>query len=331
MATSPQPNSNALQNQATTLKVGLASFSALDTTRVQSMLDVAKRWLRHTWVVSHPDACDMLITKPDENSPESFVALTFKRRLADFRYREKVEHPLRMQILLDLFRLIEDFLELDEPHTPTEPPTKSGFLAQKKKQNPLFSALEAHFDTDIAHTNTWVMLRNGEPWFGVSPSLQKAYINASLADEISDVADTDTYEIRSHKSMEKILLNGDCMPIAEWWWQLGVFLSRFDIAPSLQGERNLYHMTLWPDFGRLAHHANHVRLAAHMSIAPCSIQMLTDATGAKPRHISSLINALWLMQSLETEVVDPSDSDTPEPQQPAVPSIFNKIRAKFKL
>lgn len=324
-------NNTASPTMAPIVGVALESFTARDATRVQSMIDLSKRWLRYKWVVCSQDACDMLIKKTTNEDGEGDISLLFKGRLEDFRYREKVEHPLRMQVLLDLFKLIEDFLELEEPSAPVAQKPKKGFLRQKKVENPLFKALEEHFSNGFDASASWVMMRNGEPWFGISPQAQKAYINTLPSGQTPDVGDDDTYEILPHSKVQKIVISDHSMPIPEWWWHLGVFLSRFDIAPSIQGDQYRYLMTLWPDFGRLAHHANHVRVAAHIAIGPCNAKTLADLTGAKPRHVSSLINALWLMQALETEVTEDSEPEPTGSLQSAVPSIFNKIRARFKL
>lgn len=309
--------------------VALDAFTPRNATRVQSMIDLSKRWLRYQWIVCSNDSSDMLISRTKNNMDEDEITLTFKGRLADFRYRDKIEYPLRMQVLLDLFKLIEDFLELEEPSQTTE--VKKGFLRQKKTENPLFRALETHFDSNFDPNASWVMIRNGEPWFGICPQAQKAYISTLPSGQTPDLQNSDTYEIRSHSKVQKIVISDHSMPILEWWWHLGVFLSRFGIIPSIQGDQFRYEMSLWPDFGRLAHHANHVRIAAHIAMAPCSAKALADLTGAKPRHVSSLINALWLMRFLQTQIVEETEATPSGATQSAVPSIFNKIRARFKL
>lgn len=312
--------------------VALEGFKPRDATRVQSMIDLSKRWLRYKWVVCATDASDLLIRKTTTAQGDDDILLTFKGRLDDFRYREKVDFPLRMQVLLDLFQLIEDFLVLDEPAVVAPAPAKKSFFKQRSAQeNPLFITLENYFSGRQDPQESWILFRNNEAWFGIDPTNKRAYINTLPAGQSPDISAHDHYEVRLHNSVQKVVISDHVMPLMEWWWHIGIFLSRFGIMPSVRGDNVEYYMTQWPDFGRLAHHANHVRLAALIAQGAYREKVLTELTGAKPRHISSLINALWLMEALESHQAQDEAEPIPAPTKSTVPGIFNKIRARFKL
>lgn len=311
--------------------IALDSFKPSDATRVQSMIDLSKRWLRYKWIICAASASDMLIKKTKTPQGEDDIVLQFQGRLQDFRYREKLEHPLRMQVLLDLFQLIEDFLVIEETAEVAPTPSKTRLFGQRgAKKNNLFSALETYFQKRGDPKESWVVYRNGEPWFGIDPKNERAYIKTMPSSQSLEFDNDDKYEVQVESNVQKVVKSEHVMPMTEWWWHLGIFLSRFGIVPSISGEKHLYYMTLWPDFGRLAHHANHVRIAANIALTPCNSETLAELTGAKPGHISSLINALWLMESLDTSIATEATASV-SAKKASVPSIFNKIRAKFKL
>lgn len=340
------------QNAAEDNQAGMApvigmnfkSFSDTEIAVVQSMMSLSKRWLRCKWVVCSEDACDMIMSHAPGESGVEEVKFQFKGRLDGFRYRDSVEFPLRVRVFLDILQLIEDFLVLEEDDDPSA--EISGHKNSKKGKdspaevNPL-TVLETHLELKHNSKKPWAMMRDGEPWFGVDQGANKAIINAKLnGQSITDSNHFEIKQLQDSKELQTLLDNEQVLPLSEWWWHTGVYFSRFGLFEKLNKKNQVFELTAWPDFGRLPHHANHIRIAALIGTKPFGTKSLKELTGAKPRQIISLINALWLMSALEVSEIELEAEEEQEDEAEqgkiaakigAIPSIFKRIRSKFKL
>lgn len=83
-------------------------------------------------------------------------------------------------------------------------------------------------------------------------------------------------------------------------WRIGVFGPRDALVPLVNAE-SLFKLKRWPDFGRLEHNADHLRLAARMARQFGSVADMAAAIGQPPEKVRPFVNACVLCELMLVE------------------------------
>jgi hypothetical protein len=114
-------------------------------------------------------------------------------------------------------------------------------------------------------------------------------------------------------------------------WRLGLHGTKHRLLPELPPDGR-FKLRRWPDFGRVEHCADHLRLAARLVRQPASALELAIALGQTPSNVTAFLNACALCDLLEVHAA----CDAPRPTAPARMSprysgLFRTIRSALGL
>lgn len=88
-------------------------------------------------------------------------------------------------------------------------------------------------------------------------------------------------------------------------WRLGLHGEKSRLLPELPANAH-FKLRRWPDFGRIEHTADHLRLAARLVRQKTTVLELALAASLPVSNINSFINACCLCELIEVHPVDPA-------------------------
>lgn len=91
-------------------------------------------------------------------------------------------------------------------------------------------------------------------------------------------------------------------PIDWLLWRLGLQGAGDQLLPMLASTAR-FALRRWPDFGRLKHDQNHMRMAAWLTCAPLSIDEVVSSAGLSANSVRAFINACALCDLIEVHPV----------------------------
>jgi hypothetical protein len=112
-------------------------------------------------------------------------------------------------------------------------------------------------------------------------------------------------------------------------WRLGLHGEKNRLLPELPANAS-FKLRRWPDFGRIEHTADHMRLAARLVRQKSTVLELAIAAGLPVSNVNSFINACCLCELVEVHPVEHATNSvrTTAVVQPArYAGIFRTIRS----
>jgi hypothetical protein len=109
-------------------------------------------------------------------------------------------------------------------------------------------------------------------------------------------------------------------------WRLGQQGCKSRLLPELPADAH-FKLRRWPDFGRLEHTPNHLRLAARLVRQRMTVLELAIVTGLPVSTINAFVNACCLIELLEVHAVDQENGSTSGARPSRYRGIFGAIRS----
>jgi hypothetical protein len=127
------------------------------------------------------------------------------------------------------------------------------------------------------------------------------------------------------------LFAGEGHDLDELLWAVGVAAFDGSAASWLRpGDR--YRLSRWPDFGRMGHSPEQLRMTAVLANVAVSAAELALAAGVGREEAQRLLNALTLMRAAHAaSEARPAAEPTPAPGPVAHPGLFARLRARLGL
>lgn len=117
--------------------------------------------------------------------------------------------------------------------------------------------------------------------------------------------------------------------IDELLWRLGLHGEKSRLLPELPADAS-FKLRRWPDFGRIEHLPEHLRLAARLVRQKSTVLELAIAAGLPVSNVNSFINACCLCELIEVHAVEyavrTTSASTPAPPT-RYAGIFRTIRS----
>lgn len=115
----------------------------------------------------------------------------------------------------------------------------------------------------------------------------------------------------------------------ELLWRLGLHGEKSRLLPELPADAS-FKLRRWPDFGRIEHTPEHLRLAARLVREKATVLELAMAAGLSVSNVNAFINACCLCELIEVHAVEHAvrtvRATTPS-QPPRYSGIFRTIRS----
>lgn len=128
---------------------------------------------------------------------------------------------------------------------------------------------------------------------------------------------------------ELVLLRDSARPVDEILWQIGL------VTPAGQGfsDARAYRLTRWPDFARLAHRPEFIRLCALLSRTHQRIETLVGRSGLRRGEVEHVLHACMLCGWLDIADADVAPAPVPAATVAQTPlaGLFNRLRRRFGL
>lgn len=109
-------------------------------------------------------------------------------------------------------------------------------------------------------------------------------------------------------------------------WRLGQCGCKSRLLPELPADAH-FKLRRWPDFGRLEHKPEHLRLAARLVRQRTTVLELAIVTGLAVSTINAFVNACCLIDLLEVHAADPSNRSTVSAHPSRYLGIFSAVRS----
>jgi len=129
---------------------------------------------------------------------------------------------------------------------------------------------------------------DGRALMCIDPSRSRVRL-ASVADAIKAACRRDA---RVHAARPDDLPHTDAQPLAPVLWSIGLAHDQALVAPIRSIDSVIARR--WPDFGRLPHRREHMRLTAHLSRQPMSTDQLTAVAEVPAPVVIGFVNAMLL-------------------------------------
>lgn len=115
----------------------------------------------------------------------------------------------------------------------------------------------------------------------------------------------------------------------EFLWRLGLYGEKTRLLPELPANAS-FKLRRWPDFGRIEHTPDHLRLAAHLVRQKSTVLELAIATGLAVSIVNAFINACCLCELVEVHAVERAERTVPVAEPTRYAGIFRTIRSVLR-
>ncbi len=289
--------------------------------RLKSMLEVVKNMTVDNWSYSQGGDADLAICEP--NSALTALALKRKQSTGGTRCALLVKDDDAKTSSLPTIRdpvNPTEFLSLlnsiSEQITDVVPEQSAGMADEHvsfvltrsansqvsstahDKENSVFALASALRTAAMDATGKSVILKVGSIELLFTPRmkvvLQSKELDAFDITELSDrgepvaVREASAEEVAQWKSS-----NGSFIAIGALMWRLGIFGPRDRLISTVNPDSK-FKLRRWPDFGRLEHTADHLRLAARLGRQFASVAEMTASIDQPAEKIRPFINACVL-------------------------------------
>ena len=285
--------------------------------RIKSMLEIIKNLTDDSWSYSQDGAADLAICEPHSaltalaikraQSPDSpRCALLVKDETADSAL-PMIHDPIRP---MDLARLLNSVSKATVPASETvstRAAVSNAVLAGGyASDNSAFAlALELH-DAVKQSSHTVIRLHvAGVDLVAVPKAKLVAPSKAMDAGDVIELAEsTEPVHVVEGTAADLTQLQNSehRTTIPALLWKLGIFGPRNRFV-SLIDANALLKLRRWPDFGRLEHNADHMRLAARLSRQFMDMTQMSVAINQPAEKIRPFLNACALCDLLVTQAV----------------------------
>lgn len=130
---------------------------------------------------------------------------------------------------------------------------------------------------------------------------------------------------------ELVVLRDSARPADEVLWQIGLVTPPGDGFPDTQA----YRLKRWPDFARLTHRPEYIRLCAAMSRAPRRVATLAERSGLVRSEVEHVLHACKLCGWLDSTDASATPAAAVQAVAPRAASplsgLFDRLRRRFGL
>jgi hypothetical protein len=319
--------------------------------RVKSMLELVKAQTQDHWSLTEEIDADLAICEPTS----AMTAVTLKRSQTTGSPRcvllMKSDDPISpdMSMIRDPIRPADFVALLNSTAATNEAAQRSAASARNEpitgtNLTPVSATLGAF---RVAMTLRGLLTHSGKEVFRLEAEQLEFYcLPASksilLTCENSDEAlatlalPTTTIEVTpvAEDYATQLIEDGaERISIDAMVWRLGI-----------HGPKNLLHPSVppnvaiklhqWPDFGRLQHTPDHLRIAARLSRRSVTIDQLATAVALPMEVVRPFINAcalcgLLTSQAAEATAAQPASTTSPPPPEPRSGGLLRSLRSAF--
>jgi hypothetical protein len=135
--------------------------------------------------------------------------------------------------------------------------------------------------------------------------------------------------IRELPAMQAPGLVAETRKLDELLWGLGLHGERSRLLPELPVNA-AFKLRRWPDFGRIEHTPDHLKLASRLVRQKATVLELAMAAGLPVSNVNSFINACCLCDLVEVHPVERSMKAVPAAQPARYAGIFKTIRSVLR-
>lgn len=276
----------------------------------------------------------MLAIKRSAQGPTRFVSLVSdeSQSAAGTGF---IRDPVRAGDLIDLLNQVSATLDTERPHdalpllAPNEPAAGEG-------SDPFPVALTVRRLAKSA-TDEVFQLQTDILQLHVVPSARSVLLTQPInQDSIGRLAEpgihVDVKQLPASHAQELVSNGAQACKVDALLWRLGLHGANSRLLPELSAD-GLFKLRRWPDFGRVEHTAEHLRLAAQLVRRQASVPDLAASTEQPVSGVTAFINACGLCELLEVHPV--SATRQVQPMAPSTrtrsSSILQTIRSALRL
>lgn len=305
--------------------------------RLKSLLEVVNakttdRWSfveqddAHVAICDPASALSSVTMKRSVNSATRFFSLVEDVALA-VAGTTAIRDPIRASELIELLNLVSTTLSCEAPQrewAALSPTTNTAI--DGRDAFPVAVALRG-----LAKTkgHSAYALETGTIEIHVKPAARTVHLAQSLDDgELLRLAAPGVpINIRELPAAQEV--GPHVHKLDAFLWRLGLHGEKNRLLPELPANAS-FKLRRWPDFGRIDHTPDHMRLAARLVRQKATVLELAMAAGLPVSHVNSFINACCLCELVEVQPVEHATSSvrtTVVPQPPRYAGIFRTIRS----
>jgi len=312
--------------------------------RLKSILEVIKNLTEDDWSYSQDGAADLAICEPHSaltalaikraQSPDSPRCALLVKDETTTASMPMIHDPIRPMDLLNLLNAVSAGKLAAKTTGTWFASNNSAVVGGGASDNSAFALALALHDAVKHTTHSVIRLQvAGLELIAVPKAKLVAPSKALEAADIIDLAEV-------HDPIQVVEGNAGDLPrlqacehrttIPALLWKLGVFGPRNRFVSLIDGN-SLLKLRRWPDFGRLEHTADHMRLAARLSRQFMDLAQMAAAINQPPEKIRPFLNACALCDLLIAQAVPATEAHPVPAHKPSPESrykhLFQSIRS----
>ena len=305
--------------------------------RLKSLLEVVNSKTTDRWsFVEQPDAhvaiCDpasalsSITMKRGASGATRFFSLVEDETLAAAG-TSVIRDPIRASELIDLLNLVSSTLSCEVPQREWAGlGTTTNTSIDGRDAFPVAVALRG-----LAKTkgHTVYSLHAGGIELHVIPAARSVRLLEPLDDDgVASLAAAGVpISIRELPAADDA--GGQIFKLDAFLWRLGLHGEKTRLLPELPVDAS-FKLRRWPDFGRIEHTADHLRLAARLVRQKATVLDLAMAAGLPVSVVNAFINACCLCDLVEVHAIEHATRATPAAQPARYAGIFRTIRSVLR-
>lgn len=339
-AADPLRNVHALQSDDMTstdraedqpLRMVLRGVTPDETSVLEAILRVLRERTARRWVLSTDDAGDLLLTTRKAAGPSKNVPLTAVLLREDEGDAApdtlSVQSPLRVMAVLDLLNAAHDRLR-------RLPPMGAAITREQP-------ALEADDGKSLATVLARLVQRRQDQSFRVRIVGQgtlylcmksRVYHGDFPRERLVDALNEHRFVITliPATSAELVVRLDSAWPVDEALWQIGLMA----VNDGPQDMHAAYRLRRWPDFARLPHRPEYLKVCAALTRSPRTLADLVASSGLGEHDVRHLLHACRLCGYLDTAALREATAPAPTTVAPGgsgLGGLFDRLRRRFGL
>lgn len=313
------------------LRLVLQGLGADDVSVLEAILRVVGERTARRWVLSDDADGDLLLLRRGDSVPAGrtgVVAWLLRENETVSPDDLAVQAPLRVMAVLDLLNAAHDRLR-----QPTMPLRITGELPRVTGEQP---RIEGDDGRSLASALARLVARRPEQALRVRIvgfgtlylCLTSRIFHCDFPRErFADALNEHRFVITMipSASAEIVVRLDEAWPVDEALWQIG----RITTFEGCDGSGKGFKLMRWPDFARLPHSPEYLKLCAAMTRMHRSFDALMELSGLRRADVEHLLHACALCGYLDVSVQPP-----PPVQATAAPArigLFDRLRRRFGL
>lgn len=239
-----------------------------------------------------------------------------------------IRDPIRAADLIDLLNLVSSTLSCEAPQK--EWAALSSATSTSIDGRDVFPVAVALRGLAKAKTQAVYVLQAGAFEMQVIPAARTVQLMEPVDDAgLRGLAAPGVHiSIRELPATQMSELVAQSCKIDELLWRLGMHGQKSRLLPELPADAS-FKLRRWPDFGRIEHAPEHLRLAARLVRQKATVLDLAMAAGLPVSNVNAFINACCLCELIEVHAIEHSIRTTSEATAtpPRYSGLFRTIRS----